>query len=88
MLEFKMFSRARILLTGIELMHMIHKGQMKHYKLERTPAQLFHSLVAYPTPTSALPRMAVVEEGQVALTRGAMQQVPRGQFCSIGERIG
>lgn len=46
MLGFKKFNCARILLTGIELMHMIHKGQMKHYKLGRTPAQLFHSLAA------------------------------------------
>jgi putative transposase len=44
MLGFKKFSCARILLTGIELMHMIHKGQMKHYGLRHTPAQLFHSL--------------------------------------------
>jgi putative transposase len=46
MLGFKKFNCARILLTGIELMHMIHKGQMRHYKLGRTPAQLFHSLAA------------------------------------------
>jgi transposase-like protein len=40
MLGFKKFSCARILLTGI------HKGQMKHNKLGRTPAQFFHSLAA------------------------------------------
>jgi putative transposase len=46
MLGFKKFHCARILLVGIELMHMIKKGQMKDYKLGRTPAQLFHSLAA------------------------------------------
>jgi transposase-like protein len=47
MLGFKKFTCARILLTGIELMHMINKGQMKNYfGLRRTPAQQFHSLAA------------------------------------------
>jgi putative transposase len=46
MLGFKKFNCARILLAGIELMHMIKKGQMKHSKLGRTLAQLFHSLAA------------------------------------------
>ncbi|HEY4047479.1 MAG TPA: IS6 family transposase [Acidobacteriaceae bacterium] len=46
-LGFKKFTCARILLTGIELMHMINKGQMKNYfGLQRTPAQQFHSLAA------------------------------------------
>ena len=44
MLGFKKFACARMLLNGIELMHMIYKGQMKNYGLERTPAQLFYSL--------------------------------------------
>jgi putative transposase len=44
MLGFKTFSRARILITGIEDIHMIYKGQMKHYNLQLTPPQLFHSL--------------------------------------------
>jgi putative transposase len=46
MLGFKTFTSARTLLTGIELMHMIYKGQMKHYNFQLTPAQLFHSLAA------------------------------------------
>lgn len=46
MLGFKKFACARILLNGIEFMHMIHKGQMKNYGLERTPAELFYSLAA------------------------------------------
>jgi transposase-like protein len=47
MLGFKKFTCARILLTGIELMHMINKGQMKNYfGLRRMPAQQFHSLAA------------------------------------------
>lgn len=46
MLGFKKFSCARILLVGIELMHMIKKGQMKNRGFQLTPAQLFHSLAA------------------------------------------
>jgi transposase-like protein len=46
MLGFKKFSCARILLTGIELMHMIRKGQMKDPRLGRTAAQQFYSLAA------------------------------------------
>ena len=46
MLRFKKFNCARILLTGIELMHMIHKKQMKNHRLLLTPAQQFHSLAA------------------------------------------
>jgi putative transposase len=46
MLGFKKFACARILLNGIELMHMIHKGQMKNYGLERIPAEQFYPLVA------------------------------------------
>jgi putative transposase len=43
MLGFKDFRCARILLSGIELMHMINKGQMKNSK-GKTPAQQFYSL--------------------------------------------
>jgi len=46
MLGFKEFRCARILLSGIELMHMIRKGQMKNGGRGQTPAQLFHSLAA------------------------------------------
>ena len=46
MLGFKEFRCARILLSGIELMHMIRKGQMKDGGRGQTPAQLFHSLAA------------------------------------------
>ena len=46
MLGFKKFGCARILLTAIELMHMICKGQMKNLRLGRTAAQLFYSLAA------------------------------------------
>ncbi|WP_036026005.1 DDE-type integrase/transposase/recombinase, partial [Paraburkholderia dilworthii] len=45
MLGFKDFRCARILLSGIELMHMIAKGQMKDAgKLEPSAARQFHSL--------------------------------------------
>jgi hypothetical protein len=43
---FKKFGCARILLNGIELMHMIHKEQMKSHGLDRTAAQLVYSLAA------------------------------------------
>ena len=46
MLGFKKFACACILLNGIELMHMIYKGQMKSHGLERTAAQQFYSLAA------------------------------------------
>ena len=46
MLGFKKFAGARILLNGIELMHMIYKGQLKSHGLERTAAQQFYSLAA------------------------------------------
>ena len=46
MLGFKNFRCACILLSGIELMHMIRKGQMKDGGREQTPAQLFYSLAA------------------------------------------
>ncbi len=46
MLGFKDFRCARILLSGIEPMHMIKKGQMKDGGRGQTPAQLFYSLAA------------------------------------------
>jgi hypothetical protein len=46
MLGFKEFSCARILLFGIELMHMIKKGQMKNGGGRQTPTQFFYSLAA------------------------------------------
>ena len=46
MLGFKDFRCARILLSGIELMHMISKGQMKNSGGGQTPAQQFYSLAA------------------------------------------
>jgi putative transposase len=46
MLGFKKLGCARSLLSGIELMHMINKGQMKNYRLERTPAEHFYALAA------------------------------------------
>ena len=46
MLGFKNFRCARILLSGIELMHMIRKGQMKDGGRGQTPAQTFYSLAA------------------------------------------
>jgi transposase-like protein len=46
MLGFKDFRCARILLSGIELMHMIRKGQMKNGGRGQTPAQDFYSLAA------------------------------------------
>ena len=44
MLGFKNFRCARILLGGIEAMHMITKGQMKHNGARQTPAEQFYSL--------------------------------------------
>jgi transposase-like protein len=46
MLGFKNFRWARILLSGIELMHMIRKWQMKDAGRGQTPAQQFYSLAA------------------------------------------
>ena len=46
MLGFKDFRCARILLFGIELMHMIRKGQMKNGGRGQTLAQFFYSLAA------------------------------------------
>lgn len=44
MLGFKTFRCARILLGGIELMHMIAKGQMKDSGIGQTRAEQFNSL--------------------------------------------
>ncbi|BDC46079.1 hypothetical protein PTKU15_93760 [Paraburkholderia terrae] len=46
MLGFKNFRCARILLSGIELMHMITKGQMQDRGLGYTRAEQFYSLAA------------------------------------------
>ncbi|WP_184223106.1 IS6 family transposase [Granulicella aggregans] len=46
MLGFRNFRCARILLSGIELTHMIRKGQMKDAGRGQTPAQQFYSLAA------------------------------------------
>jgi hypothetical protein len=47
MLGFKNFRCARILLSGIELAHMIAKGQMKDNCIERSHAEQFYSLASY-----------------------------------------
>ncbi|SAL87821.1 integrase catalytic region [Caballeronia terrestris] len=46
MLGFKNFRCARILLSGIELMHMIAKGQMEDRGIACTHAEQFYSLAA------------------------------------------
>jgi putative transposase len=46
MMGFKDFRCARIILPGIETMHMIRKGQMKDSGVTRTAADRFYSLVA------------------------------------------
>ncbi|WP_116610432.1 IS6 family transposase [Paraburkholderia unamae] len=45
MIGFKSFRCARIILSGIEVMHMIRKGQMQHDGDTRTAAEQFYSLV-------------------------------------------
>jgi putative transposase len=45
MMGFKDFRCARIILSGIEVMHMIRKGQMKDAGIQRTVAEQFYSLV-------------------------------------------
>ena len=45
-LGFKDFRCARILLSDIEVMHMIKKGQIKAGWKGQTPAQSFYSLAA------------------------------------------
>jgi putative transposase len=46
MLGFKNFASAHILLGGIELMHMITKGQMKNAGIQLPPFAQFYSLLA------------------------------------------
>lgn len=46
MIGFKDFRCARIILSGIETMHMIRKGQMKDSGVTRTAADQFYALVA------------------------------------------
>jgi putative transposase len=46
MLGFKAFRSAQTTLAGIELMHMIKKGQMLPYAQLQTAAQQFYSLAA------------------------------------------
>jgi transposase-like protein len=46
MMGFKDFRCARIILSGIETMHMIRKGQMKDDGVTQTAADQFYSLVA------------------------------------------
>ncbi|SKC54032.1 IS6 family transposase [Paraburkholderia hospita] len=45
MMGFKNFHCARVILSGIEVMHMIRKGQMKDAAIERTVPDQFYSLV-------------------------------------------
>jgi putative transposase len=46
MMGFENFRCARIILSGIETIHMIRKGQMKDNGVTRTSADQFYSLVA------------------------------------------
>ena len=47
MLGFKDFDCARVILSGIEVMHMIKKGQMKDFgKASLSAAQQFYLLVS------------------------------------------
>jgi hypothetical protein len=46
MLGFKSFRCARILLSGIEIMHMIAKGQMSDGDIGITAAEQFYPLAA------------------------------------------
>ncbi|EIN01366.1 integrase catalytic region [Paraburkholderia hospita] len=45
MMGFKDFRSARIILTGIEIMHMIRKGQMRNDGIARSLAEQFYSIV-------------------------------------------
>jgi putative transposase len=45
MMGFKDFRCARIILAGIEVMHMIRKGQMRDDGIARNPAEKFYSIV-------------------------------------------
>jgi hypothetical protein len=46
MLGFKNFNCARILLGGVEIMHMIAKGQMEDEGVQLPPFAQFYSLLA------------------------------------------
>nr|WP_028215229.1 IS6 family transposase [Paraburkholderia mimosarum] len=46
MMGFRTFRCARIILSGMELMHMIRKGQMQDERNIKTAAEQFYSLVA------------------------------------------
>ena len=46
MMGFKDFRCARIILSGIEVMNMIRKGQMKYDGVAQTVAVQFYSLMA------------------------------------------
>jgi hypothetical protein len=48
MLGFKDFRCARIILSGLEVMHMIRKGQMQDSGIPRTTAKQFYSLMTCP----------------------------------------
>jgi putative transposase len=45
MMSLKDFRCARIILSGIEVMHMIRKGQVKAAGIQLTAAKQFYSLV-------------------------------------------
>ncbi|MCP3713186.1 transposase [Paraburkholderia sp. CNPSo 3274] len=45
MMGFKNFRCARIILAGIEIMHMISKGQLQENDISRTAADQFYSLM-------------------------------------------
>jgi putative transposase len=45
MMGFKDFRCARVILAGIEVMHMIRKGQMKDAGIQRTAVEQFYSMV-------------------------------------------
>ena len=45
MMAFKNFRCARIILAGIEIMHMIRKGQLQDDDVARTAAEQFYSLI-------------------------------------------
>lgn len=46
MLGFKSFRRAQMILTGIELIHMIRKGRYQHPQGNRlSPTEQFHQVI-------------------------------------------
>ncbi len=58
MMNFKTFRCARIILAGIEIMHMIRKGQLKVDHKAQTPAEQFYSLAMQGVPTTCSPLLA------------------------------